>query len=162
MIPKKPAAHLMRGGYRFPACAKPVAPVVVWLDASAGEGRSDKIMHLKRDTDFEEKSSRVSDHRPCLSRIARPFPRRASLAIRVTSAPARACSAAPADRDRTTSPSRRATEPEPEAGSQPPSAMDLAEGGKHIVTSKPRSGCQSDIPKHGLSHSHVNAGFPRN
>src|SRR5262245_30425894 len=44
MIPKKPAPHLMRGGYRFPACAKPVARFVVWLDASAGEGRSEKIM----------------------------------------------------------------------------------------------------------------------
>ena len=36
MIPKS--------GYRFPACAKPVARIVVWLDASAGEGRSEKIM----------------------------------------------------------------------------------------------------------------------
>jgi hypothetical protein len=39
MIPKS--------GYRFPACAKPMAGFVVWLDASAGEGRSEKIM-LKR------------------------------------------------------------------------------------------------------------------
>jgi hypothetical protein len=29
---------------RFPACAKPAAPIIVWLDASAGEGRSEKIM----------------------------------------------------------------------------------------------------------------------
>jgi zinc/manganese transport system substrate-binding protein len=36
MIPKS--------GYRFPACAKPPAQFVVWLDASAGEGRSNKIM----------------------------------------------------------------------------------------------------------------------
>jgi hypothetical protein len=36
MIPKS--------GYRFPACAKPLVWFVVWLDASAGEGRSDKIM----------------------------------------------------------------------------------------------------------------------
>jgi hypothetical protein len=35
MIPKKPAADLIRGGNRFPAFAKP---------ASAGEGRSEKIM----------------------------------------------------------------------------------------------------------------------
>src|SRR5262245_49966495 len=34
MIPKS--------GYRFPACAKPLARSVVWLDASAGEGRSEK------------------------------------------------------------------------------------------------------------------------
>jgi hypothetical protein len=36
MIPKS--------GNRFPACAKPLARLVVWLDASAGEGRSEKIM----------------------------------------------------------------------------------------------------------------------
>jgi hypothetical protein len=36
MIPKS--------GYRFPACSKPSAKPVVWLDASAGEGKSDKIM----------------------------------------------------------------------------------------------------------------------
>ena len=35
MIPKKPAPDVIRGGYRFPAFAKP---------ASAGEGRSEKIM----------------------------------------------------------------------------------------------------------------------
>jgi hypothetical protein len=35
MIPKKPAPDLIRGGQRFPAFAKP---------ASAGEGRSEKIM----------------------------------------------------------------------------------------------------------------------
>jgi len=33
-----------KGGYRLPAYAKPVAPVVIWLDASAGEGRSERIM----------------------------------------------------------------------------------------------------------------------
>jgi hypothetical protein len=36
MIPKS--------GNRFPACAKPVVLLVVWFDASAGEGRSEKIM----------------------------------------------------------------------------------------------------------------------
>jgi hypothetical protein len=36
MIPKS--------GYRFPACAKPWPLNVVWLDASAGEARSEKIM----------------------------------------------------------------------------------------------------------------------
>jgi hypothetical protein len=30
--------------YRFPACAKPWLPVAVPFDASAGEGRSEKIM----------------------------------------------------------------------------------------------------------------------
>jgi len=39
MIPKS--------GYRFPACAKPVAPFFIWLEASAGEGRSEKIMRQK-------------------------------------------------------------------------------------------------------------------
>jgi hypothetical protein len=43
MIPKKPVPHLMRDGNRFPACAKPLARIVVWRDASAGEGRSEKI-----------------------------------------------------------------------------------------------------------------------
>jgi hypothetical protein len=51
MIPKKPApdaaGDAIRGGYRFPACAKPVVRFVVWHDASAGEARSEKIM-LKR------------------------------------------------------------------------------------------------------------------
>jgi hypothetical protein len=36
MIPKS--------GYRFPACGKPRHRFVVLLDASAGEGRSEKIM----------------------------------------------------------------------------------------------------------------------
>jgi hypothetical protein len=45
MIPKKPAPDAIRGGYRFPACAKPLVPYLIWLDASAGEGRSEKIMH---------------------------------------------------------------------------------------------------------------------
>jgi hypothetical protein len=40
MIPKS--------GSRFPACAKPVAPIVVWLDALAGEGRSEKIMRQQK------------------------------------------------------------------------------------------------------------------
>jgi hypothetical protein len=48
MIPKKPAPDSIRGGYRFPACAKPVARFVVWLDASAGEGRSEKIMRQQK------------------------------------------------------------------------------------------------------------------
>jgi hypothetical protein len=33
-----------KSGYRFPACAKPLALSVVWLDASAGEARSENIM----------------------------------------------------------------------------------------------------------------------
>jgi hypothetical protein len=36
MIPKS--------GYRFPACAKPSQLLVRSFDASAGEGRSEKIM----------------------------------------------------------------------------------------------------------------------
>jgi hypothetical protein len=36
MIPKS--------GNRFPACAKPWQPLVLSFDASAGEGRSEKIM----------------------------------------------------------------------------------------------------------------------
>jgi hypothetical protein len=44
MIPKKPAPDLIRGGYRFPACAKPCQSRLVPFDATAGEGRSEKIM----------------------------------------------------------------------------------------------------------------------
>jgi hypothetical protein len=44
MIPKKPAPDLIRGGYRFPACAKPRQPLGVLVRASAGEGRSEEIM----------------------------------------------------------------------------------------------------------------------
>jgi hypothetical protein len=40
MIPKS--------GYRFPACAKPMAGFFILLDASAGEGRSEKIMLQKK------------------------------------------------------------------------------------------------------------------
>ena len=39
MIPKKPVPDLIRDGNRFPAFAKP---------ASAGEGRSDKIMRYAK------------------------------------------------------------------------------------------------------------------
>jgi hypothetical protein len=44
MIPKKLAPDVIPGGNQFPACAKPWHDIVVWLDASAGEGRSEKIM----------------------------------------------------------------------------------------------------------------------
>jgi hypothetical protein len=53
MIPKS--------GYRFPACAKPWPPNFVWLDASAGEARSEKIMLEQEDKSgwrFEESPSR--------------------------------------------------------------------------------------------------------
>jgi hypothetical protein len=40
MIPKS--------GYRFPACAKPFNQPFIRLDASAGEGRSEKIMLKQR------------------------------------------------------------------------------------------------------------------
>src|SRR5882672_6251343 len=41
MIPKS--------GYRFPACANPRHDPVVWTNASAGVGRSDKIMPKQKD-----------------------------------------------------------------------------------------------------------------
>jgi hypothetical protein len=44
MIPKKPVPDLIRDGNRFPACAKPWHNPIEWMDASAGEGRSEKIM----------------------------------------------------------------------------------------------------------------------
>jgi hypothetical protein len=40
MIPKS--------GNRFPAAAKPAARLVVWLDASAGEAKSQKIMRRQK------------------------------------------------------------------------------------------------------------------
>ena len=43
-----PAPDAIRGGNRFPACAKPFARTIVWLDASAGEGRSEKIMRQQK------------------------------------------------------------------------------------------------------------------
>jgi hypothetical protein len=47
MIPKKPAPDVIRGGYRFPACAKPRQWRAFPFDASAGEARSEKIMRKK-------------------------------------------------------------------------------------------------------------------
>ena len=48
MIPKKPApdasGDAIRGGYRFPAFAKPLVGSSFWLEASAGEARSEKVM----------------------------------------------------------------------------------------------------------------------
>jgi hypothetical protein len=41
---KKSDSMIPKSGDRFPACAKPRHRFVVSLDASAGEGRSDKIM----------------------------------------------------------------------------------------------------------------------
>jgi hypothetical protein len=41
---KKSERMIPKSGDRFPACAKPRHRFVVSLDASAGEGRSDKIM----------------------------------------------------------------------------------------------------------------------
>jgi hypothetical protein len=40
MIPKS--------GRRFPACAKPWHIPVVWINASAGVGRSEKIMRMSK------------------------------------------------------------------------------------------------------------------
>jgi hypothetical protein len=47
--PEKLALHLMRGGHRFAACAKPgMVRLLVRVNASAGEGRSEKIMRQQR------------------------------------------------------------------------------------------------------------------
>jgi hypothetical protein len=48
MIPKKPAPDLIRGGNRFPACAKPWLMLAKPLEASAGEGTSEKIMRKQK------------------------------------------------------------------------------------------------------------------
>src|SRR5262249_46346650 len=50
-----------KSGDRFPACAKPFDGTSIWLDASAGEGRSENIMLQKEPKGgcrFEEKASR--------------------------------------------------------------------------------------------------------
>jgi hypothetical protein len=63
MIPKKPAPRLMRGGRRFPACAKPGIVPAVWIGASAGVGRSEKIMLEQKSQSgmmIRKKSSRYS------------------------------------------------------------------------------------------------------
>jgi hypothetical protein len=45
MIPKKPAPHLDCGvGAGFPPARSPGKILVVWTNASAGVGRSEKIM----------------------------------------------------------------------------------------------------------------------
>jgi hypothetical protein len=53
-----PAPDLIRGGYRVPACAKPRARFVIWLDASAGEAKSGKRScsknKLERDDDSKK------------------------------------------------------------------------------------------------------------
>jgi alkylation response protein AidB-like acyl-CoA dehydrogenase len=53
MIPKS--------GYRFPACAKPLVQFAMRLDASAGEGRSGKIMRKEASTGVNESGHIVTD-----------------------------------------------------------------------------------------------------
>jgi hypothetical protein len=48
MISKKLVPDLIRDVQRFPACAKPCEVLVVWTNASAGVGRSDKIMRTEK------------------------------------------------------------------------------------------------------------------
>jgi hypothetical protein len=50
MIPKKHVPDAIRDGDRFPACAKPSRRRCHLVDASAGEGRSDRIMRNKEIT----------------------------------------------------------------------------------------------------------------
>jgi hypothetical protein len=38
---------ILKSGYRFPACANPWQALAIWLDASAGKDKSDKIMPKK-------------------------------------------------------------------------------------------------------------------
>jgi hypothetical protein len=44
MIPKKPAPDLDPGWVPVSRLREALARLVIWLDASAGEGRSEKIM----------------------------------------------------------------------------------------------------------------------
>jgi hypothetical protein len=48
MIPKKHVPDVIREGDRFPACAKPWRGLLMCADASAGVGRSDKIMRKQK------------------------------------------------------------------------------------------------------------------
>ena len=48
MIPKSMSPTPIGDGNRFPACAKPWHGSTVWSGATAGEGRSDKIMRRPR------------------------------------------------------------------------------------------------------------------
>jgi hypothetical protein len=41
---RKQNSMIPKSGYRFPACAKPLLTFVRSFDASAGEGRSEKVM----------------------------------------------------------------------------------------------------------------------
>jgi hypothetical protein len=44
VIPKSMSSIPIGDGNRFPACAKPWHGLTMWTDASAGVGRSDRIM----------------------------------------------------------------------------------------------------------------------
>jgi len=71
MIPKKLAPDLIRGGCRFPACAKPCKRPSLPVDATAGEARSDKIMR-----NIKLAGSKNHDGRACArpSRSLRCYP----------------------------------------------------------------------------------------
>jgi hypothetical protein len=74
MIPKKPAPHLMRGGYRFPACAKPLHGSSSGLKLRRGEGRSEKIMlmnNIERDDDSKKSHPALMVERGDIPRPAR-------------------------------------------------------------------------------------------
>jgi hypothetical protein len=48
-VERKPFWRMIpKSGYRLPACATPVHGPRAWIDASAGEGRSEKIMRKIR------------------------------------------------------------------------------------------------------------------
>jgi len=48
MIPKSMSSTPIGDGHRFPARAKPWQIPIVWIIASAGVGRSEKIMRMSK------------------------------------------------------------------------------------------------------------------
>jgi hypothetical protein len=64
---------IAKSGYRFPACAKPLSAIRLSFYASAGEGRSEKIM-LKQQAKYriDEKSFRFSGDHEKISKGSRP------------------------------------------------------------------------------------------
>jgi hypothetical protein len=48
MIPKSMSSTPIGDGHWFPACAKLWHILVVWTNASAGVGRSEKIMRMSK------------------------------------------------------------------------------------------------------------------
>jgi putative membrane protein len=60
MIPKSMSSTPIGDVKRFPACAKPLHGPIVWINASAGVGRSDRIMRKQMDNAGESWTSAIA------------------------------------------------------------------------------------------------------